>query len=313
VLDAAAASRPFQRLLAAAGARTAHAPTAAHAFAAAVLAHALEAPILAVAHDPLAADALAAGAAAFLGGDRVVRFPAGESLPYEGISPTPQTAGTRARAAWAIRHASGPLVVAAPVLAVVQGLPPSLGSLDPITVATGQTISPADLADRLVALGYERVDVVEHRGEFALRGFVADLFPSTARRPVRIEFDGDDVESLREFSPATQLSTGRLERASAHPARELVVTDEIRERAEAALPQFRGQFRATLERLAAGLAFEGMEQAIPLIHERLPLLADLLPSGSWVVLAPARRTRERARRIHEEADALAVASGWPGP
>jgi transcription-repair coupling factor (superfamily II helicase) len=314
ILDAAAASAPFQRLLASRERdRVAQAPVAAHAFAVAVLAHALEAPVLVVAHDPQASEALAAGAAAFLGSDRVVRFPAGESLPYEGISPTPQTAGARARAGWAIRNATGALVVAAPVLAAVQGLPPTLGRQEPLQVERGGSFPPDRLADRLTALGYERVDVVEHRGEFAVRGFVVDLFPSTFRRPVRLEFDGDDIESLREFSPATQLSTGRVERAEAYPARELVVTDDIRQRAENALPHYRGQFRAALERLSAGLVFEGMEQAIPLIYERLPLLTDLLPAGSWVALAPGRRTRERARRIHEEAEALAAASGWPGP
>jgi transcription-repair coupling factor (superfamily II helicase) len=190
-----------------------------------MLAHALEAPVLAVAHDPQASDGLAAGTAALLGSGRVVRFPAGESLPYEGISPTAQTAGARARAAWTIRHASGPLVIAAPVLAVIQGLPPTLGDREPLRVDPGTAFPPDELAGRLTDLGYERVDVVEHRGEFAVRGFVVDLFPSTARRPVRLEFDGDDVESIREFSPATQLSTGRLPHVEAHPARELVVTD----------------------------------------------------------------------------------------
>lgn len=314
ILEEAAAADPFQRVLAAPGAeRVAHAPAAGHGFAAAVLARELDSPVLALAHEPRAADVLASGASVFLGRERVVRFPAWESLPYEGISPGAQVAGARARAAHGLRQAQGPLVVVAPVLAALQGLAPDLGTHEPLALAPGTTLGPGGLADRLVAMGYARADVVEHRGEFAIRGGIVDLFPSTARRPARLEYFGDEVESLREFAPATQLSTGKLDRVEVYPCRELVVSDEVRRRADAALPLYRGQYRAALERLSGGLAFEGMEQAIPLIYQDLPFLADLLPSGSWVLLSQARRTADRARQIVEEADALAEASGWPGP
>jgi transcription-repair coupling factor (superfamily II helicase) len=313
VLEEAAAAEPFQRLLAAPGpVRVAHAPAAGHGFAAAVLARELGASVLAVAHEPRAADVLASGASVFLGPERVVRFPAWESLPYEGISPGPQVVGARARAAHRLRQAQGPLVVVAPVLAVLQGLAPDLGTHEPLAIEPGTTLGPDALADRLVALGYARTDVVEHRGEFAVRGGIVDLFPSTARRPARLEYFGDEVESLREFAPATQLSTGKLDRVEVYPCRELVVTDDVRRRADAALQLYRGQYRAALERLSEGLAFEGMEQAIPLIYQGLPFLADLLPTGSWVLSSQARRTADRARQIVDEADALAEASGWPG-
>jgi transcription-repair coupling factor (superfamily II helicase) len=313
ILKEAAATAPFERLLAGGPeARTVHAPSAGHAFAAAVLAHALDAAVLAVATDPRAADELAAGASAFLGPDRVVRFPAWESLPYEGMSPSPVTASARAQAAHAIRHATGPLVVVAPVLAAIQGLPPDIGLHQPLHIARGDTHPPQALAARLSELGYARVDVVEHRGEFAVRGGIVDVFPATARRPVRLDFWGDEVESLREFSAATQLSTGPLQATDVHPALEVLVGEQMRRDADAAVARYRGQFRAVLERVAQGLAFEGMEQAIPLLYDRLPVLPDLLPGDGWVVLAGARRIRDRAQHIVEEADALAEASGWPG-
>jgi transcription-repair coupling factor (superfamily II helicase) len=314
ILAEAAASRPFQRLLASPGPiRAAEAPAAGHAFVAAVLAHVLEVPVVALTHDPRSSDALASGAAAFLGPHRVVRFPAWESLPYEGISPSPQIAGARADAARRLRVAEGALVIAAPVLAAIQGLSPDLGAHEPLTLAPGTSLPPDVLAAHLVELGYSRVDVVEHRGEFAVRGGIADVFPATARRPLRAEYDGDEIESLREFAPGSQLSTGRLERAEVHPCRELLPSKDVRRRAVDALPRFKGQYRAMLERLSEGLAFEGMEQAIPLLYERLPLLSDLLPRGGWVALSSSLRTLDRAHRIVEEADALADASGWPGP
>ena len=88
----------------------------------------------------------------------------------------------------------------APVLAALQGLIPTLGEHQPLRLAARQALAPDSLADRLVELGYSRVDVVEHRGEFAVRGGILDLFPSTARRPARAEFSGDEVESLRAFA-----------------------------------------------------------------------------------------------------------------
>jgi transcription-repair coupling factor (superfamily II helicase) len=313
-LKEAAEADSFQRVLAAPGpVRLAQAPAAGHGFAAAVLAHALEGPVLVLAHEPRAADVVAAGAAVFVGPDRVVRFPAWESLPYEGISPGPQVAGARARAAHRLRQAEGRMVLVAPVLAGLQGLAPTLGTHEPLSIKHGTSLAPDVLTEQLVALGYARSDVVEHRGEFAVGGGIVDLFPSTARRPARLEYFGDEIESLREFAPATQLSTGRLEAVEVYPCRELVVDADVRRRADEALPLYRGQYRAALERLSEGLAFEGMEQAIPLLYEGLPFLADLLPSGGWVLVSQARRTIDRARQIVDEADALAEASGWPGP
>ncbi|HMC36346.1 MAG TPA: transcription-repair coupling factor [Actinomycetota bacterium] len=314
VLATASATGPFQRLLAASGpVRAAEVPAPGHGFVAAVLAHVLESPIVVLAHDPRAADAIAQEAAAFLRNEQVIRFPAWESLPYEGISPSPQIAGARAEAALRLRAAHGPLVVAAPVLAAIQGLTPELGLHAPLQLSAGTSRPPDQLAARLVDLGYTRTDVVEHRGEFAVRGGIVDVFPSTARRPVRAEFYGDDIESLRQFSAATQLSTGRIDAIEIHPSRELLPTADVRRRADGALPRYRGQFRAALERLSEGQSFEGMEQAIPLLYQPLPLLFDLAPPGSLIVLSSSHRTLDRARRIAEEADALAQASGWPGP
>ena len=313
VVERAARSAPFERLLAAPGlVRTARADAAGHPFAAAVLARALHSPVLVLSPDGRTSDRVAAAAATFLGEERVLRFPSWEALPYEGISPGPQVAGARAMAAHVLRGSSGPLVVAAPVLAALHGLAPGLGRHDPLTITRGTTLPPDVLAERLVDLGYTRVDVVEHRGEFAVRGGIVDLFPATVRRPVRAEFYGDEVESLREFTPATQLSTGRVDVAEVHPCREFLLTDDVRRQADRAVQRYRGQYRALLERIAEGLVFEGMEQAMPLLFDELPTLADLLPEGAWVVLTSARQTTARAERIVEESEALAEASGWPG-
>src|SRR5439155_9896815 len=109
-------------------------------------------------------------------------------------------------------------------------------------------------------------------------------------------------------------STGAVDHVEIHPCRELVVDGDARQRAGRGLdrPSLRGQYRSLLERLVDGLTFEGMEQAIPLLYDRLPFPADLLPPTAPVVVAQARLTADRGARVVAEADALAEASEWPG-
>ncbi|HEX9122441.1 MAG TPA: transcription-repair coupling factor [Actinomycetota bacterium] len=313
VLDVLIGSEPFERLLVErARPIVARAEAGADVLLAA-LARALDSPVLAVAPGPREAETLAHGVRAFLGPERAAMFPAWEALPYEGISPSPETASRRAESARALRRATGPFVLVTPAHAALTGLVPSLGMHEPLVIEPGSVVVSDGLAERLVDLGYVRSEVVEHRGEFAVRGGIVDVFPGTARRPVRVELFGDDVESLREFVPATQLSTERIPRVQIHPVRELPPTPELRERAERLAPRFADRFRDALTRFGDGLAFEGMEGLAPLLFDELPTIADLLPRGSWAVLSQARRTLDRARQAVEEAAQLAEASGWPGP
>jgi transcription-repair coupling factor (superfamily II helicase) len=313
LLDALITSEPFERLLVDRARPILARAEAGRDFLIAALARALESPVLAVAPGPREAEDLALGVAAFLGHDRAAMFPAWEALPYEGISPSPETAARRAQAARALRRAAGAFVLVAPAHAVLQGIVPTLGAVEPVVIARGGEVAPLVLAERLVDLGYTRAAVVEHRGEFAVRGGIVDAFPGTARRPVRAELDGDVVESLREFVPATQLSTQPVGAAEFHPVRELLATPELRARAATLAPKHGDRFRDSLTRFADGIAFEGMESLATLLFDRLPVVADLLPKGAWVAVAQSRRTADRARRALDEADALAEASSWPGP
>nr|MBA3690580.1 transcription-repair coupling factor [Actinomycetota bacterium] len=231
-----------------------------------------------------------------------------------GLSPSQEVAARRADALARLRAAGDhPFVLVAPVLAAMQGLIPTLGTDPGLRLVPGLALAPDTLAERLTDLGYVRTDVVEHRGEFAVRGGVLDVFPGTARRPVRLDFLADEVESLREFVPSTQLSTQRIGMVLLHPVRELIPDDALRERAAAEAPRHLDRLRDGLQRLADGLLAEGAEMLAPLLFEHLPTPAELLPAGSWVVLAEAPRTRDRANQAYEEAAALADASGWPGP
>ena len=202
-------------------------------------------------------------------------------------------------------------MLVAPALAAMQGLVPTLGATPSLQVVARARPASDDLAERLVDLGYARSDVVEHRGEFAVRGGVVDVFPGTARRPVRLDYWGDEVESIREFVPSTQLSTDRVALAVLPATRELIPDAALRDRAETAAAQAPERFADLLQRLADGLFVEGAETLAPFLFDRMPTPAELLPDGGWVVVTSAHRTLDRARSAHLEAEALAEAMGWP--
>ena len=312
-LDALIGSEPFERLLLERARPILARAEAGEDFLVAAIARGLDAPILAVTPGPREAEALAAGVEAYLASGAVALLPAWEALPYEGMSPAPEISARRADAVRRARGASGPFVLVAPALAAMQGLVPTLGLATPLDLVAGRELPPDALADRLVELGYLRADVVEHRGEFAVRGGVVDVFPGTARRPVRLEYWGDEIESLREFVPSSQLSTQRVTRVLVPAVRELIADDEVKARAERAAAGYLDRFRDGLQRLADGLHFEGMEALAPLVFDHLPLPAEILPGGGWAIVTQARRTFDRAAQAHREAEALAEASGWPGP
>jgi transcription-repair coupling factor (superfamily II helicase) len=317
-LAALVASAPFERVLLARERPVLARADAGADAAVAALATALDTAILLVAPGPREADQLAAGVEAYLGPERTALLPSWEALPYEGLSPSPEVAARRDRAVARLREASqtpsrSPFVIVAPVLAAMQGLIPTLGTVPPLELVAGHERAPDALAERLTELGYARADVVEHRGEFAVRGGVVDVFPGTARRPVRLEFFGDEIESLREFVPSTQLSTERVTSVLVPPVRELIPDDDLRARAASEANRHADRLKDPLQRLADGLQAEGAETLAPLLFDHLPTPAELLPPGAWVVLADAPRTLDRARQAAEEATALAEASRWPGP
>ena len=312
-LESLIESEPFGRLLLErARPVLAHAETAEDAVVAG-LSLALETPVMGIAAGPREAEALADGVEAYLGPDRVALLPAWEALPYEGISPPPEIAARRADAVARLRLASGPFVLVAPALSAMQGLIPTLGLLPALRLELDQELSPLDLAERLVGLGYSRTDVVEHRGEFAVRGGVVDVFPGIARRPVRVEYFGDQIESLREFVPSSQLSTERVRSVDVPTVQELIADEAVRKRAEVESHKHGDRLADMLGRFAEGLSVEGSGSLAPLLFDHLPPPAELLPKGAWVAIVQAEKAIDRAHQAWQEADALAQAISWPGP
>ena len=186
-------------------------PEAARPLALACLARQSERrPILVAVPTSSEAERLRSDLAAFLGEHEVALFPAWETLPFERISPNVETMGHRLEVLWRLRSIdTTPQIVIASGRALVQRLGPGVDDLDPIVVGVGDQIDPAVITRQLVDFGYRREPQVEHRGNFAVRGSIIDVFPSTEDSPIRIDLWGDEVDRLTEFGVSDQRSTDR--------------------------------------------------------------------------------------------------------
>jgi transcription-repair coupling factor (superfamily II helicase) len=231
---------------------------------------------------------------------QVALYPAWETLPHERLSPRADTVGRRLAVLRRLVHPgepgtpTGPLrVLAAPVRSVLQPQVSGLADIEPVRLAVGDEADMDDVARRLAGAAYSRVDLVERRGEFAVRGGIVDVFPPTEEHPLRVEFWGDTVEEVRSFAVADQRSLEAAAELWAPPCRELLLTDDVRRRA-AALVHGHPSLAEMLTRLADGHAVEGMESLAPVLVDDMQMLTDLLPPASHVVVFDPERVRARA-------------------
>lgn len=255
---------------------------------------------------------------------RVAYYPSWETLPHERLSPRSDTVGRRLAVLRRLRHpgtdaTNGPLsVVVAPIRSLLQPQVKGLADLEPVELVPGQTTALEDVVRGLADAAYTRVDMVEKRGEFAVRGGIVDVFPPTEEHPLRVEFWGDDVEEIRAFAVADQRTMGAVERLWAPPCRELLLTEEVRRRA-ADLGRVHPQLLELTDKIAAGIAVEGMESLAPALVDEMELLVDLVPDDTTVLVLDPERARSRAHDLvatSEEflgASWAAAASGGQSP
>ncbi|HEY8418066.1 MAG TPA: transcription-repair coupling factor [Limnochordales bacterium] len=274
--------------------------------------------MLVMAAGPHQAERLREDLAALLPEDEVLLFPAREIWPHEEL-PMPKDLAA-ARLAVLERLSLGrPTLVVAPVQAAVERLVPREALAGAVrTIAVGDRIRPQALAAQLVQLGYERVDMVDGRGQFSVRGGLIDVFPLTAAQGLRIDFFDDEVDSIRLFDVETQRSSGAVERAVIGPVWELVLPEDASGAAEAieaaasrqanrlhragfaeAAADLRQRVAAHIEQLQTGRRFAGIEQYKAFFYPRLETLVEYVGDGPVVLDEPAR-TREQLNLFHND-------------
>jgi transcription-repair coupling factor (superfamily II helicase) len=274
------------------------------------------APLLAVTATGREAEDLHAALAALLGADAVAHFPSWETLPHERLSPRSDTVGQRLSVLRRLAHpdaadtSHGALaVVVAPVRAVLQPIAKGLGELRPVALTAGEEAPLERVVEDLAAAAYARVDLVERRGEFAVRGGILDVFPPTEEHPLRVEFWGDTVEEIRWFKVADQRSLEVAEHGLwAPPCRELLLTPAVRERAAVLADQLPGAVDI-LEKLSHGIAVEGMESLAPALVDGMETLLEVLPTDSVLVACDPERVRTRAHDLVATSEEF-LQAGW---
>jgi len=246
-------------------------------------------PILVLAEDPRHADQLEAEIRFFSDNTiPVEHFVEWETLPWDSFSPHQDIISERLRVLAALPSMAGGVIVAT-VGVLHQRLPPlDYVAARSLTLTRGQQLPREGFTKSLIESGYLRVPQVSEHGEFAVRGSLIDIFPMGTNAPVRIDFFDDDIESLRYFSPETQLSGEKVEAINILPAREVPLDAN-------AIAAFRHSYRERFEGqpgksrvyrdVSDGIAHGGIEYYLPLFFDDTASFADYLP-GNCIVLSP---------------------------
>ena len=227
--------------------------------------------------------------------DNVIEFPAWETLPHERLSPRSDTVALRIKSLYALKekHTKHPIIVT-PVRGVIHRIISELGSTPLLQLQVGQEQSMEELVRHLSSLAYVRTDLVERRGEFAVRGGIVDLFLPLSDYPIRIDFFGDEIEDISYFEVSDQRTIKPVDLSiTIFPCRELLLTEDVKNRALKAKSKYMGA-EEMLDKISEGIVFEGMESLIPLLIEKTETLLSRVPKGTQIVFIDEQRIASRA-------------------
>ena len=241
-----------------------------------------------IAADEAAMRAIADNAPVFAPELEVIAFPAWDCLPYDRASPALRVMAERLGALHALQQKpKGPQLLVTTVNAVTQRI------LTPFRIrqftrrlAEGERTERDALVETLVANGYQRTDSVHDSGEFAVRGSIIDLYPAGASQPVRLDFFGDEIETMRTFDPADQRTSGKADPFVLMPASEAMLDEESIKRFRA---RYRERFGATAtgdpiyQAVSEGRRLAGMEHWLPLLEDRLETLFEHLSEDDILI------------------------------
>jgi transcription-repair coupling factor (superfamily II helicase) len=242
-------------------------------------------PVLHIARDDRRLEALEQGLKFFAPDTTVIAFPAWDCVPYDRVSPNSEIVARRIAGLTrlAAGKRKGPLVVLTTVNGLLQRVPPRAFVRDWIKpLAPGQRVEPSDLAKLLERAGFQRVSTVMEHGDFAVRGGIVDLFPPGRQTPVRLDFFGDNLETIKPFDPETQRTHQPINKLTLLPVSEVAFGNKV-------VSDFRRRYIEMFgavtsddplyESISAGARYHGMEHWLPLFHTSLETLIDYVPDA----------------------------------
>ena len=257
------------------------------------------AAVLSLSHTVLLVSATDTGAARLWDSVRGYLPDASLFLPRETplvhvMNASSERAGSRASALSSLLFRENRLVICS-MGALLQRLAPrDVYVSQCVRLKTGDETSPRALVQRLAAAGYERVELVEGRGQVASRGDLVDVYPPDARYPIRVEFWGDTIDQMRDFDPITQRSVEQRTEALLPPAYETPQTEQAIARALRHATDKIG-FETQVELWRQGLPAAGADAMLPLLYPKLDTLLDYLPESAVLVLDEPARLEEAAK------------------
>jgi transcription-repair coupling factor (superfamily II helicase) len=206
----------------------------------------------------------------------VYNFPSWETLPYEPISPHKDISGERLKVLSSIMESNGRFILLTTVESIVQRIIPKDVLRDAILkFSVGDSLERDVISEYLVTGGYKNSDIVEDKGEFSIRGGILDVYPPDSENPFRIEFMGDEIESIREFDSSTQRSIKEVKEIKIVPARELILKE---------VGSQDKNIEGIIDKIRNGLPFPGIEKLAPYFYENMDTLFDYVPSDAIVIL-----------------------------
>ncbi|MCI1935347.1 MAG: transcription-repair coupling factor [Bifidobacteriaceae bacterium] len=246
---------------------------------------------------------------------QVATLDAWETLPHERLSPRADTVAGRMAVFRRLAHPQGndPLfgdirILVMPVRSLIQPIAAGLGDIEPLIFTVGDSMELDDAANRLAMNAYERVELVMDRGQFAVRGGILDVFPPTAPHPVRIEFFGDEIDTIKEFHASDQRTYGEgITQIWATACREIQLDDSVRARARSLIGEI-ANADEMLQSIADGIPVEGMESLLPVLVENLSSVQELFPKDAIVMMSDPEKLRRSAEDLTKTANEFLAAS-----
>ena len=251
-------------------------------------------PVLLVTPSSRRAEELADELRTYIGTDLVDFFPPWETLPHERLSPKNDTVAARFKALHRLASKKPPRVLVTSIRGLIQPIIATVLDAKLPVLEIEKTLSMPELIESLAFLGYTRTDLVERRGDFAVRGGIIDLFPPDLEHPIRVDFFGDEIEELAYFTVADQRTyapvVGQL---TIYPCRELLLTQDVKDRAGYLAAEF-PQLTEICSKIAEGISVDGMESLIGILNTSLESLIHFLPKDFQVLLIDQPRITSRA-------------------
>lgn len=270
---------------------------------------------LVIAETPDSAEALRNQLSVYVDPEKVLILPDRTDMPWREGAPAFEDIFARSRALWALEQGDKVIVVTSVRALMRAVVPKGSGVYEPLALEVGQERDLEHIARRLVEMGYSRQDAADQEGSFAWRGDTIDIHPPLGTSPVRIEFFGDEIETIRRFVPGSGQPIGSVQSVEIFPVREVSVRKYKDERVYKALEKaafFDPEVAHHLDLLKHGISFNGIERYLPLLSEKTVAPTDYLSKNAVVVVAEPKALFDNASKHYAELGVLADKAGFKG-